>query len=145
MPVAEVRLFCSVCHVNSITAPQGANIETKYTCPGCNAGKQPADREKVLAFDRWQFNGLSEDCYRAQLKPRPDAPVWTFDNAMLRRVANGHTQSREMTARRAACLYLYFRCSWEHREIGEALGMTEGSVKVLTLRLTKRAEKLLVK
>ena len=142
MPLVEVRLFCSVCKVNSIPAPEGATEKTKYKCSTCSVGEEPEDRAKALAFDRFQFNGLTEDSFRAQLKPRPDAPGWVFDNELVLKVSNGHTQSREMTARRAATIYLYFRCSWECEQIGETLGISEDAVRVSIQRLSERGEKL---
>jgi len=58
----------------------------------------------------------------SEARPRADAPEWVFNDAFLRRVlsASKETGRPKNIARWAACLYLYYRCSWDYRRIGDA-------------------------
>ena len=81
----------------------------------------------------------------SEARPRADAPEWVFNDAFLRRVlsASKETGRPKNIARWAACLYLYYRCSWDYRRIGEYLDTSAENIR-FTLRSARMfAESLL--
>lgn len=141
MPLAEGRLLCSACNVNSIPAPEGATPETKYICLACSPEIGPEDRAKSLAFDRFQFSGKTDSAFRSQMKPRKFAPPWVFNDGFVIGLCCGFSRGKHDVTRRVRCLYLYFRCSMDHEEISERLGITQGAVKQTIQRLVESAER----
>jgi len=80
----------------------------------------------------------------SEARPRADAPEWVFNDAFLRRVlsASKETGRPKNIARWAACLYLYYRCSWGYGRIGEYLDTSAENVRRTLRSARKFAESL---
>ena len=89
------------------------------------------------------FSGFQVE---AEPQPRPDAPEWVFDDAFLRRLLTEAKQGADRPvniARWAACIYLYYRCGWQEKQVGTYLGISKDAVKNVLVRVRGRAEKML--
>ena len=81
-----------------------------------------------------------------EARPRPDAPEWVFDDKFLRRLLTEAKQGADRPvniARWAACLYLYYRCGWPEKRIGEYLRISRAAVNNVLVRVRLRAASLL--
>jgi hypothetical protein len=78
--------------------------------------------------------------------PRADAPEWVFDDVFLRRLLTEAKQGADRPiniARWAASIYLFYRCGWSEKHIGEYLGTSKDVVRKILARARARAAELL--
>ncbi|HEV2378699.1 MAG TPA: hypothetical protein VG206_02770 [Terriglobia bacterium] len=73
--------------------------------------------------------------------PRHDAPEWAFDDGFIRRLFP--IDRSKWTGRilnQAACLWWYWRCGIEEKEIAWALRLSCGAVHQIVLRLRRKGD-----
>jgi hypothetical protein len=80
-----------------------------------------------------------------EVRPRPDAPEWVFDDVFLRRLLTDPKQGADRPiniARWAASTYLYWRCGWSAKRVADYLHISSGAVQQILNRIKTRAEAL---